>query len=187
MSWNDFAIVFATLIGPIAAVQAQKWLERRRQDEDRKTDLFVRLMATRSATVSPEHVRMLNLIDIVFYGKPTERGAPARTKKEVAVLAAWHEYYAHLNPNPRPANDAEHAAWRGRREELFLNLLEKLALATNYKFDREQLRSRHYSPEAAGTVDQAQNEVLLGASEVLSGRRSLRVALEPVSAQSDPA
>lgn len=183
MSWNDVAIVFATLVGPIAAVQAQKWLERRRQEEDRKIDLFVRLMATRAARVSPEHVRALNMIDIVFYGKPSKRGPPTRSAKDADVLSAWQEYYTHLNAVPRPAPGAAEVAWRSRSEELFLNLIEKLALATNFKFDRDQLRSRHYSPEAAGTVDQAQNEVLLGASAVLSGRRSLRVSLEAAPGQ----
>lgn len=36
----DAAIVFATLVGPILAVQAQKWLERRRIVDDRRREIF---------------------------------------------------------------------------------------------------------------------------------------------------
>lgn len=177
-AWGDIAIVVATFFGPIAAVQAQKWTERRREEGNRKVDVFVRLMATRAAKVSPEHVRALNMIDLAFYGKQTSSGAPKRTKEEIEVLAAWQEYYLHLNPNPRPADPAAHMVWRTQADELFLNLLEKMAAATRYTFDRNQLRSRHYSPEAAGNLDQAQTALLFGASEILAGKRPLGVRIE---------
>ena len=74
ISWNDVAIMLATFLGPIAAVQAQKYLERRREVENRKISVFYALMATRSARISPEHVRALNSISLAFYG----RSAPSR-------------------------------------------------------------------------------------------------------------
>ena len=57
--WNfkitDIAIVFATLFGPILAVQAQKWLERNREIKQRRAWIFRTLMATRATTLSPVH------------------------------------------------------------------------------------------------------------------------------------
>lgn len=60
-----------------------------------------------------------------------------------AVLDAWHDYHAHLNlpPERRPQNDAEQRDWTGRGDELFTNLLDRLATATNFKFDRDQKRA----------------------------------------------
>jgi hypothetical protein len=67
MTTSDWAIVSATLLGPILAVQAQKWLERWRDYRNRKMWVFQTLMATRAARLEAEHVRALNMIDLVFY------------------------------------------------------------------------------------------------------------------------
>lgn len=55
--WADVAIIFATLPGPIFAVQAQKWLERRRVEKEHRLAIFRTLMATRAAVLSSEHVK----------------------------------------------------------------------------------------------------------------------------------
>lgn len=44
----------ATLCGPVLAVQAQKLVERIRENQQRKLKLFYTLMATRGAGVAPE-------------------------------------------------------------------------------------------------------------------------------------
>ncbi len=49
----DVAIVFATFMGPVVAVQAQKWLEKSRAINDRRNHIFRVLMATRAARLSP--------------------------------------------------------------------------------------------------------------------------------------
>jgi hypothetical protein len=85
MTSGDWAIVFATLMGPVLAVQAQKWIESLRRTSEAKDLIFKSLMATRGARLSPEHVRALNMIDLTFYGK----GVSRRTKMEQNVLDAW--------------------------------------------------------------------------------------------------
>jgi hypothetical protein len=64
MSLTDLLIVCATLIAPLLAIQAQKWLERFREDQERKLRVFKTLMATRATVVSAEHVQALNMIDL---------------------------------------------------------------------------------------------------------------------------
>ena len=49
----DIAIVVATLLGPVLAVQAQKWLERGREITQRRAWIFRTLMATRATNLSP--------------------------------------------------------------------------------------------------------------------------------------
>jgi len=96
----DALLILMTLIGPIAAVQAQKWIERTRELRNRKLWIFHTLMATRAVRASsPEHVQALNLIELFFDGK----GA-----KDRAVTASWKLYRDHLMyPLPQNMNDTE--------------------------------------------------------------------------------
>ena len=68
MGLNESLMIASTLLGPILAVQAQKWVERARTSGDRRDWIFTTLMATRQTRLSTEHVRALNLIDLAYYG-----------------------------------------------------------------------------------------------------------------------
>jgi hypothetical protein len=174
MTQGEWLIVASTLLGPVLAVQAQKWVERARESLQRRNWIFGTLMATRQARVSFDHVRALNSIDLAFYGLRL-LGRAWRAQRSQAVLDAWHDYHAHLSlPNEqRPKSEAEQRDWTGRGDELFTNLLDRLALAMHFKFERVQLKSGSYSPEAHGTVEfeqQAQRRLTI---ELLSGNRPL--------------
>ncbi|WP_235879342.1 DUF6680 family protein [Burkholderia sp. USMB20] len=171
---KDWVMVGATIAGPILAVQAQKWVERAREATNRRALVFTTLMATRQSRISMEHVRALNSIDLAFYGRRV-LGVTVRRKVHQAVLDAWHDYYEHLcvPEERRPKNDAEFRDWNGRGDELFTNLLERLATATNFKFDRKQLKAGSYSPEAHGAVELEQQAVRRLALSVLSGEKTL--------------
>ena len=92
MHLNDILLIMVTFIGPVAAVQAQKWIERSREKGDRKLRVFQTLTMTRAArAASIEHVQALNLIDLYFDGKG---------KDDKAVREAW----ASLFRSPPSAN-----------------------------------------------------------------------------------
>ncbi|MGZ7172458.1 DUF6680 family protein [Burkholderia gladioli] len=74
---NGICDAGATLLGPVLAVQAQKWVERAREATNRKQSVFTTLMATRQSRVSIDHVRALNSIDLAFYGRRV-LGVPLR-------------------------------------------------------------------------------------------------------------
>jgi hypothetical protein len=175
---KDWVIVAATIAGPVLAVQAQKWIERARDATHRRTLIFTTLMATRGARISIEHVRALNSIDLAFYGHRL-LSVSKRHRADQVVLDAWHDYYDHLSipQERRPKNEAELRDWTGRGDELFTNLLEKLAVATNFKFDRKQLKAGGYSPEAHGNVELEQQNVRTRLLEVLSGEKPLPMEL----------
>lgn len=81
MTISDTLLVLATFCGPIAAVQAQKWIERTREQRGRRLWIFQTLMATRAIRAgSNEHVQALNLIDVFFNGK---------SSRDRAVRDAW--------------------------------------------------------------------------------------------------
>ena len=62
MTWAEIVIAFATVSGPIFAIQIQKYLESWREIRARRLQVFRILMATRATIVAPEHVHALNSI-----------------------------------------------------------------------------------------------------------------------------
>jgi len=174
MTDAEWLIVGSTVMGPILAVQAQKWVERAREATQRRNWIFSTLMATRQARVSFEHVRALNSIDLAFYGRRMV-GRAWRMPSSQAVLDAWHDYHAHLSVpvEQRPKTEAEHRDWQGRGDELFTNLLDRLASAMNFKFERVQLKAGSYSPEAHGTEELEQQAMRRLCLEILTGNKSL--------------
>ena len=66
MTTGEWITISAIIIGPILAVQVQKLIERYKEKNDRKLNIFKTLMATRGARVSFEHVRALNMIDTEY-------------------------------------------------------------------------------------------------------------------------
>lgn len=170
MTGGDWAIVFATLMGPVLAVQAQKWIEALRKTSEAKDLIFRSLMATRGARLSPEHVRALNMIDLTFYGKSVAK----RTKLEQGVLDAWKEYLDHLY-EPFPESEAAVEVFQTQREELVTNLLSAIASERGLKFDRVQLKKGSYMPIGYEQQEQQQKALLDGAVKVFKGERAIKV------------
>lgn len=168
---NELAIIGATLLGPILAVQAQKAIERAREKHSRKSWVFHQLMATRAARVSTEHVQALNMIDLAFYGSRVF-GIHRRSKPEQAVIDAWREYHDHLNTK---ADDEALRIWNVKGDELFINLLFSMAADVGYKFDRVQLKKGAYSPIAHGELEGQRTALRNLAIGVLSGDLPLKM------------
>jgi len=168
---GDWAIILATLIGPVLAVQAQKAIERARERRSRRSWVFHQLMATRAARVSPEHVQALNMIDLAFYGHRV-LGIHRRSKSEQAVINAWREYHDHLNTK---AEGEGLRIWNVKGEELFINLLFAMAEDVGYKFDRVQLKKGAYSPMAHSELEDQQRSLRSLAIGMLSGQQSIKM------------
>lgn len=174
MTEAEWMLAASALIGPVLAVQAQKWVERAREAYHRRNWVFSTLMATRQARVSFEHVRALNSVDLAFYGSRL-LGRAWRMPSSQAVLDAWHDYHSHLSLSGelRPKTEGESRDWQGRGDELFTNLLERLALAMDYKFERVQLKAGSYSPEAHINQEFEQQTMRRLSLDILSGNKSL--------------
>ena len=168
---KDWATIVAALLGPILAVQAQKAVEAFREKRRRKAFLFEQLMATRASRLAPEHVRALNMIDLVFYGERVF-GVQRRTAKEERVLDAWKEYHDHLNTK---VEDNQISLWVARGDELFTNLLYAAAQDLGFKFDRVQLKRGSYSPMAHGEIEAEQTELRKAALSLVTGKHALKM------------
>lgn len=171
LEFKDWAVLLAALLGPILAVQAQKAIESIREKRRRRAYLFEQLMATRASRISPEHVRALNMIDLVFYGERT-LGIQRRSSKEQRVLDAWKEYHDHLNTK---ADEDRLSLWAAHGDELFTNLLYAISQDLGFKFDRVQLKRGAYSPVAHGEIEAEHTELRKAALSLLAGRHAMQM------------
>lgn len=168
MAWDwtikitDVAIVVATFFGPIAAVQAQKWLDRSRQVRDRRVAVFRALMATRASVLAPAHVDALNAIPLEFHG---------RSQKLRDVITAWNVLLDHLNTrNPPDLN-----RWGERRVDLFVSLLFKISQCLGYGFTELDIKNNFYAPQGHQTVQSDQEIIRRGLADVFSGVRGFPI------------
>ena len=146
MSLSNWLTILAILLAPFFAVYVQKHLERQREARQRKINLFQTLMATRAARVSGSHVQALNMIDIEFYGrKILSFKFPSNSEKE--VLGTWKIYHDQLHTKYE-GKDLQ--IWIDKGDELFTDLLHKMAQSLGYDFDRVHLKRGMYSPIAHG-------------------------------------
>lgn len=53
---SDWLMMFAVVLGPILAVQIQKYIDRRAEDRTEKLKVFQDLMTTRASTLAFQHV-----------------------------------------------------------------------------------------------------------------------------------
>lgn len=187
----DYVTVAALVVGPIVAALITIWLthrfERGREDrdraaelareerikeyqrEERRRDIFRTLMTTRQEFLHVDHVRALNSIDVEFYKFPQ-------------VRSAWRAYADHLGAYPKPVPPATQVTadadvrWGDRRDDLFFDLLLKLAGATGYEFDATDIRRLSYRPKGHGDLEVLQLAAIRGIAEVFGSKRPLWVA-----------
>lgn len=167
--------IVATVLGPIFAVQAQKYLERIGEARNQKMWIFSTLMATRGATLAADHVRALNMIDLSFNGGRSNR----RRRSETEVLEAWREYLDHLNSS----FEADSVRWVEKKQELLVLLLSTMAADLDLRYDRLLLRDGAYIPRGHTDLENDQNMARQLIIKVLSGEQPLnmRVTDFPIS------
>jgi hypothetical protein len=171
MDWSAIAIVIATFGGPIAAVQAQKYLERHRDKRRMKEAAFRTLMATRAFPnrTSAEHVQALNGIEITFANG---------SNKDRAVVEAWNAYRDVLN-TPTSEDAQANARVFERRDDAFWDLLHVMSKAVGYPFDRTAIKNNAYIPILHGDIYRDQEVIRLGVAKLLSGNAYLKVIAYP--------
>ncbi|MBL0010275.1 MAG: hypothetical protein IPP22_03130 [Nitrosomonas sp.] len=159
MTIADWLMIAAVLLGPIIAVQLTRHLDNKKEERERKLEVFKTLMATRAYTVSLDHVVALNRIDLEF-----DKG----DNNEKAVIEAWKEYLDLLCDKSIAPEQ-----WSVRRIDLFVELLHKMAQVLDYDFDKTHIKNSSYSPVAHGNIEEEQKALRAGLIEVLAGKRSI--------------
>ncbi|MBI1358394.1 MAG: hypothetical protein GC160_29005 [Acidobacteria bacterium] len=130
-------------------------------------------MATRGARISPDHVTALNSIEVEYYSNDSN------SRK---VVNAWRKYLDHLNGCPQTASDdiarSELLRWQDTSNELFIQLLYRLALSLDYDFEETLLKRGYYAPRGHGDLELDQLAIRRGMAQVLNGERSIPVLID---------
>ena len=135
--------------------------------------VFRTLMARRAMQLSIDHVEALNMIDVEF----SKTSGPERV-----VAVAWKEYLDHLN---KPAASE---GWSPRKEDLYCELLYKMALCLGYDFDKVHIKNQSYSPIAYSNLEEEQRTIRQCVMAVLNGERSIPIhtGAAPVPSPGNP-
>ena len=163
IKWTDIAIIFATIAGPILAVQAQKWVERHRAIIERRNAIFRVIMATRAAMLSPDHVEALNAIPVEFYG------AKGKLRQ---INESWKVYLDH-HAQDGPFTDV----WAQKKLDLFQDMVHNISQYLGYEFTRSQLARDIYSPRAHGELENEQTIIRKGLAKLFNGETVLPMAV----------
>ena len=134
MTIADWLTITAVLIGPIIAVRLTRYLDDKKEERERKLQVFKTLMETRAYTISWIHVAALNRIDVEFC-------------KNKTVIGAWKQYLDLLNSTGMEPN-----LWADKRLNLFVDLLHTMGKSLDYDFDKTHIKNSSYSPKAHGNI-----------------------------------
>ncbi len=132
---SDIYLIGATLVAPFFAVYIQRLLDEWKEKRNRKFWIFSTLMATRAARVSDRHIEALNMIDVEYYTKWYNFDK----QKAKDVRDAWKTYFDCLKNSSMQNSDFN--GWITKGDELFVDLLYKIALSNGYSFDKVDLKN----------------------------------------------
>lgn len=166
MNLLSISTIIAIALGPLIAVQVQKLLERRRNNKNRKLQIFKSLMATRGAVLSATHVEALNRIDLEF----------SDNKKYKKVIEAWKEYFDNLSD--KSTKDEELSIWFTKNIELLANLLYEMGNSLGFSFDKVLIRRNIYSPEGHQQIENENLLIRRGLIGLFKGEIKLKVLVE---------
>lgn len=159
----EILTILALVIGPIAAVQAQQFIEKQSRRRNQKISIFKTLMASRGSTLSLSHVEALNRIDLEF----------SNDAKYNKVISTWKEYFGNLcDAN---SMDVDLNLWVNNNKELLANLLFEMGNSLNYKFDKALIKRHIYSPQGHAVAELEQEQIRKRIIDVLNGKSPLQI------------
>jgi type II secretory pathway pseudopilin PulG len=154
--------IIAILLSPVIAIQVQRFLDKRKQSIERRSQIFEILMATRGARLSVQHIDALNSIDIEFSGK-----------KFSNVINAWKNYFDALCISESTDSVIQ------KRNDLYSQLLFELAKSTGYKnFTLSEINRNYYYPQGLVDNDTDSFAIRQGLKAIMKGEKPIKVKIE---------
>ena len=159
-------VIGAIIVGPIAAVQIEKYLERKREQRTRKLWIFSTLMATRATRLSPAHVEALNRIEVEFY-------------KDRSVMEARKVLLDAFENFPQDEKVSDYSARLEKAVEksndCLVKLLHQMSECLGYHFDEVHLKKGVYAPRGHAEVELQQYELRKLLLAILKGDKPIAV------------
>lgn len=163
MKLSDVLTILALIIGPIMALAIQRELDKGREEDKRKRELFRTIWGTRQfpGRLHYRHVEALNMIGLEFEG-------------DSQVIEAWKEYLDALN-RKEPATEKQQ--FYNERDAKFNALIFALSRSLRYKFTRLEIEQLAYSPVAHGTWAEQETILRKGVVRLFQGKFALPIHL----------
>lgn len=176
LSDGEILVAICTVVGPILAVLATRLVDELRDSRSRKNAVFVSLMSTRRAQLTPEHVQALNLIEIEF-AKDTrvisELKAYMALMEEKIPPVSRHE----KDQAVRDANEQADEDLVRKRRRAFGGLVQAIGRKLGRNVDRYDIIEGGYYPGGWGEAENLQLDNLRRINDVLNWRTQFPVHL----------
>jgi hypothetical protein len=161
---SEWIMIAAIIAGPIFAVLSQLGWQRWKEKRDKKAWVFNTLMSLRAQPLTPDYVRALNHIDVVFY-------------KNGKVRQRWKALLEHFYSEAYNREVVEQATIdRGR--DLAAELMAEMAKVLGYQYDHTHIKENAYIPKLFVFYETQGLQLLVKGAAVLEGKSSIRVKLE---------
>jgi hypothetical protein len=166
--WLNIAILVVTaiaiVVGPIMAVRISLRFEESRETIRRKYQTFNTLMRTRRATLSPDHVTALNVIQIEFHD-------------DERVITTYKRYIDNLGIFWPPGTKEDAAKkFLEDRDDAFNEMMFEIGKHLGFSLDKRELKKYSYAPQGWVNIEAEQNAVRQLALELLQGKRPLPIS-----------
>lgn len=164
---TSWLTIIAIVVGPIAAVQIEKYLEGRREKTRRRMDVFRTLMVNRATPLAPDNVAALNSIDLIFEGD-----------KFKTVRGKWRTLLSHFEDHPKGDQQNYEQAmivWTNRNNDLTGQLLQEMGKTLGYDFGDVDIKKAIYYPRGLGDQETANLLIRNGLVRLLTGNQELHV------------
>jgi hypothetical protein len=162
---SDWLMMLAVVLGPILAVQIQKFIERKSESKNNKLKVFQNLMTTRASTLAYQHVSALNMVGLEF-----------NEKKYSKVVNAWKTYLDHLGSYPNDDVNMQ-KVWSEKRDDQLSDLLYEMGISLNFDFDKVHIKKAGYSPQAYVDQEMQNNFIRRELAEILLGNKSIPMSV----------
>lgn len=169
MNWSqiDWAVVAATLFGPIFAVAITLWHQSRSEERRCRADLFAAMMRYRRHPASPEFVGSLNIVPVHF-------------RKHYLVMQRYSELMELF----------EDAQWSNKDEQIRRRLLDRvdtkiayllsaISEALGQKIEQLQILKGGYAPQGWQDDENMMRSSRLQLQALLEGKAALPVIVVP--------
>lgn len=176
MEAKDWWLLIGAVMGPILAVAATRIVDELRDNRARRNAVFVSLMSTRRAQLTPEHVQALNLIEIEF----------ANSQRVISELKA---YMALMEERTLPLSrferdEAVKSAQKQadedlirRRRRAFGSLVQAIGKKIGRNVDRYDIVEGGYYPGGWGEAETLQLDNMRRINDILNWRERFPVHL----------